>query len=423
MRIGISGVRGIAGLELGPTQVLEMCNSFAAMCKSNRCAIGTDTRDSGPMLSRAAIASLEQNGIDVLDFGVVPTPVIFRESRKIGAGIIITASHNPLEWNGLKFVLDGRGVDASTIPPAPDGGARHGHVGAYTTAYSTYVDDAAALVGKVHAQTSVALDAGGGAALETAKKLLEAINCTVKTVDSARGPDPTDDALEELAEESRNCDIGLGFDLDGDRVVVARNGKIQSSDATLAIGVRWALDRGYSRFALSQDTSTVIEKMITTSHASVIQSAVGELNVLDAIDRIKCNAGGEGSSAGFILPEFNYCRDGILTGAIASIMSSSGKLDDILGKMSGHLIRQKVAARADAHRHIIEHVAATMQNEFVQTNRLDGFYGIADDSTWVLVRGSNTEDSVRVSVESSSIERAQSLARRVSDTVTEYNDA
>ncbi len=405
------------GPELGPSQVLEMCDSFCEIAGSGACAIGADTRDSGPMLRRAAVASLEQNGTDVLDYGVAPAPVIFRESRRTGSGIIITASHNPLEYNGLKFVLDGRGVDAGTLRVAPRRGARHGKVGSYNAAQSTYVDDAAALVGSANAGTCVALDAGGGAALETAKKLLEQIGCTVRVIDTERGPNPVGGRLEELAKASTECDIGLGFDLDGDRVIIARNGQVQSPDATVAIGIAWAQVRGCSKFAVSLDTSSAIDEIIAEKNGSVVQSPVGELCVMNAIDEHGCGAGGEGSSAGFILPEFNYCRDGILAGAIAAIMSSSDALDHILDRVRGGVIRNKVAAPADSHGKIIESVAGLLQDEFVNVNRTDGFYGAADDSTWVLVRGSNTEEAVRVSAESPDAGRAEELAQRIGDMV------
>lgn len=400
MRIGVSGVRGIVGKELGPTQVISLCDSFAAMSKSRQCVIGTDTRDSKDMLCRAAIASLEQNGIDVHDLGVASTPEIFRESRKTGAAIAITASHNPPEWNGLKFAINGRGVDAGTLPSAMNIGMRHGNVGKRIDVTSTYVDDAIALVGNIQPGTSVAIDAGGGAALHAAKPLLEKINCKVDILDTKRDSDPTNSDLSMLADASRQCDIGLGFDLDGDRVVIAKDGKIHTPDTTVAIGVQWALERGCKKFALSQDTSSVIEKMIVNSGASTVKSAVGETNVINAIDRQACDAGGEGSSAGFIFPEFNHCRDGILTGAITATMSSLGKLDGILNQMTGCLIRQKIAAKASSHQAIIDNIYNATRTEFVKTDRLDGLYGIIDESTWVLVRGSNTEDVIRVSVES-----------------------
>ena len=413
MRAGISGARGIVGDDLGPGDVSALCDSFCAAAGAPECALGSDTRESGSMLSLAAAASLARNGIGVLDYGIAPTPVVFRESRRAGAGIVVTASHNPPEWNGLKFALRGRGIDAGALGGAPEPRACHGRVGPYAAAQSPYADDAASLVGKVERRISVALDAGGGAALGTARDVLERIGCEVITVDSSRGPDPTAGGLDELARASRGCELGLGFDLDGDRVVIARGGRIQAPDATLAAGTAWSLDRGCKRFAASEDTSAAVPYMIGAAGARMWQADVGEANVVAAMDKNACGAGGEGSSAGFILPEFNYCRDGILAGAIAAAMAASGRLDAALGAVSELCqIRTKVAAPAGDHGGIIESVRDEMEEEFEHIWDTGRFRGEGEDSSWMLVRGSNTEEAVRVSAESPDAARARELAER-----------
>ena len=424
MRIGVSGIRGIVGTEFGPSDVSAICDSFATLYGGSRCWLGMDTRTSGPMLKDAAAASIVQNGIEVHDLGVIPTPVIFHESRSGDVGIMITASHNPLEWNGLKFVINGRGIDPSTISKnTRSRKAYHGNIRLQRAATSSYVDEAAKLLGKVNCDTRVAIDAGSGAATDTARNLLEKMNCKVEIVESSRGPDLTSDSLDELAKASRKCDLGLGFDLDADRVVLARNGKIQSPDATVAIGITWAQENGCKSFATSQDTSVAIEQMIKKNKGSLIRTAVGELNVVNAIDKHKCDAGGEGSSAGFIFPKFNYCRDGILTGGIAAIMTASSQLDDTLEQLSSYYqIRQKIDAPVDMHNMLVTKVTKSMGSEFTKVSNLGGFYGVTDDSTWILVRGSNTENSVRVSAESVDPERAKSLVRQALEIVSENAD-
>ncbi|MGI0006346.1 MAG: phosphomannomutase, partial [Nitrososphaera sp.] len=110
MKVSISGVRGIYGPDLNLHEVARFAGMFANVVKSDKCVLARDTRPSGRIISQVVSASLLSAGIDVYNLGVAPTPAAFREARKYGAGIIVTASHNPLEWNGLKFIIEGRGL-------------------------------------------------------------------------------------------------------------------------------------------------------------------------------------------------------------------------------------------------------------------------------------------------------------------------
>ena len=102
--------------DLNLKDIIEFSNNFSSLIKSQKCVVGRDTRPSGKMIQETISAVLMKNGIDVFDLGMVPTPVVFRESRKYGAGIVISSSHNPIEWNGMKFILDGRGVNEKELP-------------------------------------------------------------------------------------------------------------------------------------------------------------------------------------------------------------------------------------------------------------------------------------------------------------------
>ena len=110
LKISISGIRGIVGKDLTLRDVLKFSKNFSTLIDSKKCVIATDTRPTGQMIAEPVKAQLMESGIDVYDLGVAPTPVAFRESRKYGAGIIVTSSHNPIEWNGMKMIIDGRGI-------------------------------------------------------------------------------------------------------------------------------------------------------------------------------------------------------------------------------------------------------------------------------------------------------------------------
>ena len=111
MKKTISGIRGVFGDDFNLKDTLQFCNNFSSLVETKKCVIGKDTRPSGTMIKEIASAALMKNGINVYNLETVPTPVVFRESRKYGAGLVITSSHNPLEWNGIKFIINGRGIN------------------------------------------------------------------------------------------------------------------------------------------------------------------------------------------------------------------------------------------------------------------------------------------------------------------------
>jgi len=370
-----------------------------------------------------------QCGIDVFDLGMVPTPVVFRESRKYGAGIVVTSSHNPLEWNGLKFTVDGRGINEDELKSVVNEQVTSKtKIGTETLIGSSYVDDAVELVGKIDGNPKTVVDIGGGAAKDVAPSLLKKLGCNIKIINenidsSTHGPDPTTDNLKDLITNTGSKDIGFAFDLDADRLVVVYGGKKQSSDVTLGLGVAKALELGYKKFVFSIDTSTSVEKFVTQNGGTVQRSKVGEANVIDMILKTKAQAGGEGSSAGFILPEFNFCRDGLLTSGLVASMLGTPTFNDILKFMSNYYqSRDKITISADLHDKTIAKLYENMKGRFSEIITIDGIKAIVDEDTWVLVRKSNTEDIIRISSESSSFEKAQEIKKQISDLVKKSHE-
>src|SRR5579872_6968 len=365
-----------------------------------------------------------ERGISVYNLGIVPTPVAFRESRRYGAGLIITSSHNPLEWNGLKFIIDGRGINEAELRLLlEEKKFSNGQIGSESEINSTYVREAVKLVGKVKGNPKIALDVGGGAAFQVAPLLLEKLGCKVRKINqipgkSLRGPDPTADRLSGLVRLSKNADIGFAFDLDGDRLVVVKDGKKQTPDVTLGLGVAGALEKGYKKFVLSIDTSIAIEKFIKNEGGQVNRSKVGEANVVDLMLKTKSQAGGEGSSAGFILPKFNMCRDGILTSGFIASMIGTTNFSDIIKFMEGyHQVRTKVSVDSKLHKKTLQILLKKMKKESSQIITIDGIKSIIDEDSWVLVRQSNTEHIIRVSAESNDLSKAKAIEKQVTKLV------
>ena len=406
--------------------ILKFSKNFSVLVNSKKCVIATDTRPTGQMVAETVKAGLMQSGIDVYDLGIAPTPVAFRESRKYGAGIIVTSSHNPIEWNGLKMIIDGKGVNEKQLdmvmneqnPPKSKIGEEH-------EIESAYVDDASKIIGKIPDIPKVVVDIGGGAAKGFPSQLLEKVGCDVVTINSeleksSRGPDPTVDTLEELVTNTKNRDIGFAFDLDGDRLVIVINGEKKDPDVTLGMGVVKALELGCKNFVLSQDTSISVEKYIKQNGGTVFRSKVGEANVTEKMIETKSQVGGEGSSGGFILSDFNYCRDGILaSGLIASIIKKDEFTDALNFMEKYHIIRDKVEYDSEHHDDILKVLHGKMKEKFGSVETLDGIKAIVDEDSWALVRKSNTENSIRVSAESNSLEKVRNIHQEIKDLVKE----
>ena len=426
MKKTISGIRGIFGKDLNLKEVIEFSNNFSSLIKSKKCVIGRDTRPSGIMIQETISAILMKNGIDVFDLGMVPTPVIFREARKYGAGIVVSSSHNPIEWNGMKFILDGRGINEKELPQITNHQEMlKSKIGEIKEIKSTYIEDARKIIGNIENTPKIVIDNGGGAAKDFALNLLKNIGCDVEIInqellDCSRGPDPTSDELTELISMSNNKEIGFAFDLDGDRLVVVRKGKKLSPDITLGLGIAKSLELGYKKFVLSMDTSVSIEKFIKEKGGTSVRSKVGEANVIEEMLKNNSEAGGEGSSGGFILPEFNYCREGILTSGLIASMLENKIFLEILNYMKKYVqIREKIEMDSNHHDKVIEHIKNNLIKKYSKIITLDGIKAIIDENTWVLIRKSNTEDIIRISAESDNEEECKIIINNIKEMVKE----
>ena len=424
MKISISGIRGIFGKDLTLRDVLKFSKNFSVLISSKKCVIATDTRPSGRIIVETVKAGLMESGIDVYDLGVVPTPIAFRESRKYGAGLVVTSSHNPIEWNGLKMIIDGRGINKKQLDTViKDQVTNKSKIGTEHHIKSDYIDDAAKIIGKISGTPKVTVDVGGGAAKTVSSELLKKIGCDVNTINddlvsSSRGPDPTTDQLEKLVSNTKDRDIGFAFDLDADRLVIVIDGEKKMPDVTLGLGIVKALELGYKNFVLSQDTSVSIERHIKQKGGTVFHSKVGEANVAEKMISTKSKAGGEGSSAGFILSDFNYCRDGILTsGLIASIMTKDSFREMLALMENYHLIRDKIEYDSKYHDELMKILYDKMKEKYANLQTLDGLKAIIGEDSWVLVRKSNTENIIRVSAESNSLEMARDIHLEIKELV------
>ncbi len=431
MKISISGIRGIYGNDLNLHEVIKFSRLFASCLikPKGRCVLARDTRQSGKIILQAVSASLMEQGIEVYDLGVAPTPIVFRETREYGAGLVVTASHNPLEWNGLKFVLDGRGIYENELDLMLRGTTcTPDTFGKSYDIESDYNNEIFDLIvqkeTKANKAITLGFDLGGGATCNYVEGLFKKLGHKFRCVNDvpgifSRGPDPTVDALYELRTLVREnkLDFGFAFDLDGDRLVVVDNGGEKlNPDSTLLLCVASALKMGMKKFVTSIDTSVSVEKLIKCHHGNSEYSKVGEANVVKRMLELEADAGGEGSSAGFILPRFNLCRDGLLAAATVSSLDRA-TINECLRLASEYVqIRSKIPVNSTVHLKLLDKLLDLFRSESSQISTIDGVKAIFDEDSWVLVRSSNTEDAIRISVESKA-NNAKSLYNQVMERV------
>ena len=429
MKISVSGIRGIYGQDLNLHEISKFTRLFASsMIKSGGgCVLARDTRPSSRIIAETATATFMEEGIDVHNLEVAPTPIVFRESRKYDGGLVVTASHNPLEWNGLKFIIKGRGIFENELDFMLNGMdiSKPDKFGKLFDTVSNYKDEVVDLIRKkAHNNRPVGLDLGGGAACGYFTELFGKLGQKFFSINdigglSSRGPDPTTDNLNELRKlvTSNRLDFGFAFDLDGDRLVVVNNeGEKLSADATLLICIASSLNLGMKKFVASLDTSLSVEKYVIQNGGSIDYTKVGEANVVEKMLNMDADAGGEGSSAGFIMPPFNMCRDGFLASAIIS--STDRKLIEECLRFSSQYfqIRSKIPADIVVQSKVIEKFIDILKVESSQVLTIDGVKAILDDDSWVLIRPSNTEHAIRISVESK-ISKAQLLYKEMRERV------
>jgi phosphomannomutase len=366
LMISVSGMRGHVGTDLTPELVARHAAALGAWVRSaartgagsggRPCVVlGRDSRTSGSMFARAAAAGLMSVGVDVLDLGVVPTPTVQMavEYHRAGAGLILTASHNPIEWNALKFVgPDGIFLDAEAGervraladkgPPRSgwdglgevreDPGAVQRHLEAILAL--PVIDVTAIQRRRFH----VALDCVRGAGAVAIPPLLERLGCRVSAINLEpdgrfpRAPEPVPENLGELGRLVREsgADLGLAVDPDVDRLaVVDETGRAIGEDYTLAFAVRAVLDRrtaaaGNPTVVVNLSTSLVVEDAARAGGATLLRAPVGEANVARAIRDHGAVIGGEGNG-GVMYPALHIGRDAPLGVAlILHLLATSG---------------------------------------------------------------------------------------------------
>ncbi len=417
----LSGVRGVLNRDIFLSDFSRLSRNFVVATGAAEVLVARDSRSTGPAISRAVAAAAMSQGADVVDYGIISTPALFRESRTKGrAAVMVTASHNEPEFNGAKFIVSGAGIgkevfDKVTADALPSATASADGL-AKPSPRPRYSDDLVSRFGAGSCEgMRVALDLGGGAAISHSVEVLRRLGCQVFPINDSYGAfcrtiDPVADDLGPLRAlvRRRACQIGLGFDCDGDRlVVVDSEGKKRTGDFMLTLALSEMLaETGEKKVVVSVDTTQAVDDVVEKRGGKVARSKVGEANVVGVMSQERARLGGEGSSGGLIDGAFNYCRDSMLA-ALVIIRALKSRGTKLYRQVpSYHQARLAVnVPREEAARAI-----RMLAREHKDADTTDGVKLWTDRHSWVLVRPSGTEDIVRVSAEAATRSGAEKIA-------------
>ncbi|MCX5749956.1 MAG: phosphoglucosamine mutase [Candidatus Saganbacteria bacterium] len=449
LKVSISGVRGTIGGSLTEDVILGFTKAFSSYIGGGTVILGSDGRSSEGFIRDIVINELCRNGIEVIDIGIAPTPTVqvTVRDKKAGGAMIITASHNPLEWNGLKFVRDD-GIflneeQAKRLIGIYEGLKKGPRVSSGDLAASCFHKDVGALdrhVGLVlkcidvelikNKNFKVAIDCCNGAGSVITKKLLNKLGCEIIAIntqpgkDPLRGLEPVPGNLKALCDMVKKfgADIGFAQDPDADRLsIVSDEGKAIGEEYSLVLAVDFILSReknGKKKTVVTNlSTSRMTEDAAKRYGATLERTKVGEVNVSEKMKQTNASAGGEGNG-GIIYPKVGYGRDSITgMGLILNCLAARGKkLSSIIKEIPAYyMIKEKIALDdSGLTKALLEKV-----REKFKGCKMDMSDGIRIDlpDGWIHVRASNTEPVVRVIAEGKDIESTRRLVDEVKDLV------
>jgi len=435
----VSGIRGIVGDTLTVDVLVRHTRAFLEVTQAKSIVLGRDSRPTGEAICELVAGVCRMAGVSVVDIGLATTPTveIMVELSKAGGGIIITASHNPIEWNALKF-LNAKGMflgpkDVQLLFALADQNEfswpRWESMGLKTSRTDSdqaHIDGVLGLavvdVAAIRAaKFKVALDAVNGAGSMIVPDLLRQLGCEVVELYCEpngrfpRGAEPTPENLADLGNVVREhgCTVGFALDPDADRCALVDSlGRSVGEEYTLAVATDTVLDRLQGPVCINLSTSRMNEDVAVRHGQQCFRSAVGEINVsLEMIAR-NCVMGGEGNG-GTILPSLHYGRDSLVAVALVlDWMARKGKRveDWVAGNPSYAMPKKKFNLGAKPVAQVLADVKALFEG-WTEDSR-DGLW-LGKSKSWIHVRASNTEPVIRVIAEAPDAAEAEALCHRV----------
>ena len=429
---GTNGVRGVFSEDFTLEFVNDLVMSLAAYFKQGKILVGYDGRHSSPIVAKVVSSALNYSGLDCYMAGLVPTPCLEYATKKLGydGGLMITASHNPPQYNGIKPVAsDGVEIsreDERKIEQIFDEknwikASTFGKSFEETNVISTYIDGIISLIDidSIKAKKfKVCLDLGNGAQAVTAKKLCENLDCDVHTINEeingdfpGRGSEPTPQNLDELSKlvVDTNSNFGIAFDGDGDRSIFCdETGKILTGDSSALLLCDYLLQQHpNSQVVTCLNSGNIIENIVEKTNSHVVRTKVGSVEVSRRMVNDDALVGYE-ENGGFMFGNHNHVRDGAMTLAL---------MLDLLSKSQSHLsqniknlppsftTKTKIECSLEKSKIVI----SELLKEFPDSNTSDGIKIQVDKDNWVMIRPSGTEPIIRIYGESNSQQNLDSL--------------
>ena len=443
--ISVSGVRGTVGSALDPSLLTRFAAAFGTLVEGQTVVVGRDTRTSGPMAHHAVLAGLIATGCKVIDVGVCPTPTVLLMSKALNAGgsLVITASHNPIDWNGIEFASEsGRllsEAERTRLMAIYESGDfelaswdKQGDVELMDTAVDQHIAGVLGCDWVVRDQTQshglkVVIDCGNGAGSVISPSLLKALGCEVVELNCVpngyfpRPAEPTPDALDQLCEAVKleGADLGLAHDGDADRLVlVSEEGTPLSSEYTFALAAEFLLNKRKGDIVATVSTSRMLDDVADRHGVRLHRTPVGVGFVVEKMRETGAVIGGEGTG-GVIYPELQYTTDGIASiAAIIQFLAESSPLtvsEVIISIPSYAICKEKLEVPSQQ----IADVVLQLATESYRDETLDLADGVKRvwEDRWVNIRKSGTEPVIRVFSEAQTLKEAQYLCNSTLDTL------
>jgi len=433
---GTNGIRGVVNKELTPEMTIKIGSAIGTFFKHAKLLLGYDARTSSPLLARAVIAGLNATGCDVLFAGIAPTPALQYavKNHKIDGAVIITASHNPPEYNGIKVVWnDGieisreqeieieniffeekmKYADWNKIGKTSE---LQGIIDDYIEAIKQHVD----VVEITKKHFHVVADAANSVGNLTAPRLLRELGCKVTTINGnidgtfpGRPPEPRPENLKDLAltVKAVNADLGVAYDGDADRsIFVDEHGEIHWGDKTFALVEKYFLkENPGEKIVTPISSSTLVKDIADAYNGKIVWTKVGSVTVSQTMKKLSAKLGGE-ENGGIFYGLHQSVRDGAMaTVLILDIMAKTGeKLSKLLGELPKYFIEKgKVECPEEAKEKTLEKLVKQVRS--LNINTIDGVKIWFEDKSDILIRPSGTEPIYRLYAEAKTEEKAIQL--------------
>ena len=435
----ISGIRGIYGKTLTKSIASSYIKSFAALQSSGKILLAQDSRPHGKEIYKSACETLTKLGRDVISCGIIPTPTAqyIIKKEKLAGGIVITASHNPIEWNGLKFLdNDGCFLNAEKMNKVLSQNSKSvinntGKIIESENAYQDHIKNILNLscidINKIKAKKfKVIVDTVNGAAYKALPELLEKLNCNVIKIycdndgTFPRGTEPIPSHLEDLSKAvtNNNADIGFATDPDADRLAIVDNhGNPIGEESTLVLALESYLKyyKDSQKVVTNLSTSMAVDVIAHQYNSTVQRSSVGEINVVEKMKEFGSTIGGEGNG-GVILEESHLGRDSLVASVLVlnHLAQSNLPFNKILDNIPRYvMIKDKISLQNDID---LKHIKTLFQNDDVTFIEDDGLKIVWKDK-WVHIRKSNTEPIIRIISEADNHEKAEDLIDHLKENI------